>query len=154
VTQAFLFDRIVAVVDGAAVSQPVVDKAQSLAGRFDCELAGIFVMDDGWPDFIGNDWQSSKGARQGFLDHVHREQVEQAEKARAQFTAAAMGLPRSNFEVLGGDPVSTIAALANDPATDLLIVSRRVFQVSGRPSLKSLAGTLAAKATQPLLLLP
>ena len=153
-TQAFLFDRIVAVVDGSAVSQPVVDGAECLAGRFDCELAGIFVIDAGWPDYIGNDWQSSKGARQGFLDHVRREQEEQAEKARAQFTAATAGLPRSNFEVLGGDPVPTIVALANDPATGLLVVSRRVFQVSGRPSLKSLAKTLAEKATQPLLLLP
>jgi nucleotide-binding universal stress UspA family protein len=149
-----LFDRIVAVIDGSAVSQPVVDKAQSLAGRFDCELAGIFVMDDGWPDFIGNDWQSSKGARQGFLDHVRQEQEEQAEKARAQFTVATDRLPRASFEVLGGDPVPTIVGFANDPATGLLIVSRRVFQVSGRPSLKSLAATLAAKATQPLLLLP
>ncbi len=149
-----MFDRIVAVVDGSAVSQPVVDRAQSLAGQFNCELAGIFVIDDGWPDFIGNDWQSSKGARQGFLDHVRQEQEEQAEKARAQFTTAIGNLPRTSFEVVGGDPVPTIVALANDPATSLLVLSRRVFQVSGRPSLKSLATTLAAKATQPILLLP
>ena len=153
-TPTSLFDRIVAVVDGSAVSQPVVDGAASLAGQFDCELAGIFVIDAGWPDYIGNDWQSAKGARQGFLDHVQREQEEQAEKARAQFTAATAGLPRSSFEALGGDPIPTIVALASDPATGLLVVSRRVFQVSGRPSLKSLAKTLAAKATQPLLLLP
>jgi nucleotide-binding universal stress UspA family protein len=149
-----LFDRIVAVVDGSAVSQPVVDRAQSLAGQFNCELAGIFVVDDGWPDFIGNDWQSSKGARQGFLDHIWQEQEEQAEKARAQFAAATGNLPRASFEIVGGDPVPTLVALANDPATGLLVLSRRVFQVSGRPSLKTLAATLAAKATQPLLLLP
>jgi nucleotide-binding universal stress UspA family protein len=148
------FNRIVAVVDGSAVSQPVVDGAASLAGQFDSELAVIFVIDAGWPDYIGNDWQSANGARQGFLDHVQHEQEEQAEKARAQFNAATAGLPRSSFQVLGGDPVPTIAELASDPATGLLVVSRRVFQVSGRPSLKSLAKTLAAKATQPLLLLP
>lgn len=149
-----MFERIVAVVDGSAVSQPVVDGAKSLAGQFDCELAGIFVMDDGWPDYIGNDWQSSKGARQGFLDHVRVEQEEQAEKARAQFATATARLPRTSFEVLGGDPVPTIIAVANNPATGLLVVSRRVFQVSGRPSLKTLGKTLAEKATQPLLLLP
>ena len=149
-----MFDRIAAVIDGSAVSQPVIDRAKSLAGRFDSELAGIFIVDGGWPDYIGNDWQSSKGARQGFLDHVRQEQEEQAEKARAQFAAATGNLPRASFEVLGGDPVPMIVALANDPATGLLVVSRRVFQVSGRPSLKSLAATLAAKATQPILLLP
>lgn len=153
-TQASLFNRIVAVVDGSAVSQPVADTAASLAGGFDCELAGIFVIDDGWPDYIGNDWQSSKGARQGFLDHVRQEQEEQAAKARAQFDAAAVGLPRKNFEIIGGDPVPSIVALATAPATGLLVVSRRVFQVSGRPSLKTLAKTLGEKAARPLLLLP
>lgn len=148
-----MFDRIVAVVDGSAVSQPVIDKAAALAGRFDCELAGIFVVDGGWPDYIGNDWQSSTGARQGFLDHVRREQEEQGEKARTQFTGATAGLQRSHFEIVGGDPISTLVALATNPATGLLIVSRRVFQVSGRPSLKTLAKTLAAKSTQPLLLM-
>ena len=153
-TQASLFDRIVAVVDGSAVSQPVVDGAASLAGQFGSELAGIFVIDAGWPDYIGNDWQSAKGARQGFLDHVRREQEEQAERARAQFASATAGLLRSSFKMMEGDPVPTVVALASDPATGLLVVSRRVFQVSGRPSLKSLAKTLSAKATQPLLLLP
>ncbi len=149
-----MFDRIVAVVDGSAVSQPVADAAAAFAGRFDCELAGVFVVDGGWPDYIGNDWQSSTGARQGFLDHVRQEQEEQAEKARAQFAAATAGLKRSHFEVVGGDPTSMVVALATDPATGLLITSRRVFQVSGRPSLKLLAKTLGEKATRPLLLMP
>jgi nucleotide-binding universal stress UspA family protein len=154
VRQTFLFNRIVAVVDGSAASQPVVDGTVALAGRFGCELAGIFVIDDGWPDYIGNDWQSTEGVRQEFLDHVGREQEAQAAKARAQFAAATASLPRSSFKVIVGDPIATVAALASDPATGLLAVSRRVFQVSGRPSLKSMARTLAAKATQPLLLLP
>jgi hypothetical protein len=101
-----------------------------------------------------NDWQSAKGARQGFLDYVRREQEAQAEKARAQFAAVTAELPRSSFKAFGGDPVPTIVALANDPATGLLVVSRRAFQVSGRPSLKSMASTLAAKATRPFLLMP
>jgi hypothetical protein len=85
---------------------------------------------------------------------VRREQEAQAEKARAQFAAVTAELPRSSFKALGGDPVPTIVALANDPATGLLVVSRRAFQVSGRPSLKSMASTLAAKATRPFLLMP
>ena len=149
-----MFDRIVAVIDGSAVSEPVIDKAAVLAGQFDCELAGIFIIDAGWRDYIGNDWQSAKGARQGFLDYVRREQEEQAEKAHAQFVAATAHLPRSSFETLGGDPVPTVVALANDPATGLLVVSRRVFQVSGRPSLKFMASTLARKSIRPLLLMP
>jgi hypothetical protein len=45
-------------------------------------------------------------------------------------------------------------ARASHDNTDLLITSRRVFQVSGRPSLKTLARELAQRASCPLLLLP
>jgi hypothetical protein len=43
---------------------------------------------------------------------------------------------------------------AKSDNTDLLITSRRLFQVSGRPSLKTLASELAQRASCPLLLLP
>jgi hypothetical protein len=56
--------------------------------------------------------------------------------------------------VLAGDPIGKLVELASSANTDLLITSRRVFQVSGRPILKTLASQLAKRASCPLLLLP
>lgn len=148
-----MFRHIVVAVDGSAATAESLERAVTLARQSAAALTGVFVLDGNWADFIGNDWQSSKGARQGFLDYIRKEQEEQADAARSQFEAATAGLERSEFSLLAGDPTEELLRLANAPATDLLIVSRQVFQVSGRPSLKSLAKTLAQKATRPLLLL-
>lgn len=149
-----MFERIVAVIDGTAASQPAADAVAALARQFGAELVGVFVIDGGWPDYIGNDWQSAAGARQGFLDYMRSEQETQAARARDQFGAVAGDLARARFEVMAGDPVTVVTELASDDATGLLVTSRRVFQVSGRPSLKGLARALSTRATRPLLLLP
>jgi nucleotide-binding universal stress UspA family protein len=149
-----VFSNIVVAVDGSEASQEAVNHAVDIARQNKAVLTGIFILDSQWPDFIGNDWQSSKGARQGFLDHIRVEQEEQAEAARAQFENATSGLDRANFSVLAGDPTDKLVEQANSTNTDLLITSRRVFQVSGRPSLKSLGITLARKTLRPILLLP
>lgn len=148
-----MYRHIVVAVDGSAATAEALEHAAHLARRCNAALTGVFVMDGNWADFIGNDWQSAKGARQGFLDYIGKEQEEQAEVARNQFKAVVAGLDGAKFELLGGDPTGELLLLAQAPATDLMIVSRRVFQVSGRPSLKSLAKALAQKATRPLLLL-
>jgi len=145
---------IVVAVDGSEVSEPAVKQAVELARQRQLALAGFFILDGGWPDYIGNDWQSTKSSRQGFLDYIREEQEAQAEAARMQFERAVNGLPNAIFKVLGGDPIKLLTQLACAPDTELFITSKRVFQVSGRPSLKSLAKTLAQKSTQPILLLP
>ena len=116
-----MFERIVAIVDGAAASQPAVDAAAALARQFASDLVGIFVVDGGWPDYIGNDWQSAAGARQGFLDYMRSEQETQAARARDQFGAVAGDLARARFEVMAGDPVTVVTELASDYATGLLV---------------------------------
>ncbi|WP_295448183.1 universal stress protein [uncultured Thiodictyon sp.] len=148
------FGHILVAVDGSQACAAALGHARWLARQGDSTLTGIFVIDTGWADFIGNDWQSSSNARQGFLDHIGREQDAQAQAARGQFTAAAAGLGDARFELAVGDPVRVLLARLNDPQTDLFIFGRRTFQVSGRPSLKSAARTLARHATRPLLLLP
>ena len=82
------FSNIVVAVDGSEASQEAVDHAVNMARHGKAALTGIFILDAQWPDFIGNDWQSSKGARQGFLDHIRIEQEAQADAARAQFESA------------------------------------------------------------------
>ncbi len=147
------FKNIVVAVDGSEASQEALNCAIELARQSKCALTGLFIIDGGWPDYIGNDWQSSKGARQGFLDYIRKEQEEQADAARKQFEAASAGMATA-FSLLSGDPTEELLKIANAASTDIFVISRRVFQVSGRPSLKSLAKTLAQKATRPLLLLP
>ena len=146
--------HIVVAIDGSAASQEALNQAANIARQSHADLTGVFVIDSQWPDFIGNDWQSSKGARQGFLDYIQDEQEHQAEAARRQFEAGVNGMPAAVFSVEAGDPAEVILQLANKPSTDLLVLSRRVFQVSGRPSLKTLGERLAKKATKPFLLYP
>ncbi len=141
-------------VDGSAASQEALNLAVDLARRSQAALTGVFVIDAGWCDYIGNDWQSSKGARQGFLDYVREEQERQAELARGQFESAASGLPSASFSLMAGDPAEVVIKLASEPSGDPLVLNQRVFQVSGRPSLKTLGRRLAKNARRPLLLFP
>ena len=148
------FNNIVVAVDGSEASQEALNYAVELARQSKSALTGFFIIDGGWPDYIGNDWQSAKGARQGFLDYIRKEQEQQAEAARQQFETAAEGIEDSRFSVLAGDPIEMLIIKANAADTGLLIVGQRIFQVSGRPSLRSLSKQLAAKATRPLMLFP
>jgi nucleotide-binding universal stress UspA family protein len=148
------FGNIVVAVDGSGASQDALNHAVDLARQRNTPLAGIFIIDTQWADFIGNDWQSAKGARQGFLDYIRKEQEEQAEAARAQFELATRGMGQVSFSVHAGDPTEVLVEQASSGDTGMLVAGRRVFQVSGRPSLKSLAATLAKKASRPLLLFP
>ena len=148
------FSNIVVAVDGSEASQEALNHAVELARQSKSALTGFFVIDGGWADFIGNDWQSAKGARQGFLDHIRKEQGQQAEAARQQFETATQGIEDCRFSVLAGDPTEMLITKANAADTDLLIVGQRIFQISGRPSLRSLGKRLAAKATRPLMLFP
>lgn len=146
--------NIVVAVDGSEASQDALSHAVNLARQSNTALTGIFIIDSQWADYIGNDWQSSKGARQGFLDYIRKEQEEQAEAARRQFELATQGMEHAAFSVHAGDPTAVLVEQASCAGTVMLVTGRRVFQVSGRPSLKALAVTLAKKASRPLLLFP
>lgn len=148
------YGNIVVAVDGSEASQDALSHAVNLARQSNTTLTGIFILDSQWADYIGNDWQSSKGARQGFLDYIRKEQEGQAEAARAQFEQATQGMEQASFSVHAGDPTEVLVEQASSETTAMLVTGRRVFQVSGRPSLKSLAVTLAKKASRPLLLFP
>jgi nucleotide-binding universal stress UspA family protein len=148
------YGNIVVAVDGSEASQGALDHAVSLARQNNTPLTGIFIIDSQWADFIDNDWQSAKGARQGFLDHVRKEQEAQAAAARGQFLQATQGMEQVTFSVHAGDPTEIMVEQASSANTGMLVTGRRVFQVSGRPSLKSLATILAKKASRPLLLFP
>jgi nucleotide-binding universal stress UspA family protein len=146
--------HILVAVDGAEASREALEQAVWLTRQGSAALTGLFVIDTGWADFIGNDWQSSACARRGFLDYVDQEQQAQAEAARAQFEAATHGLADVRWSVFAGHPVAVLLDRLNQPSTDLLIFGRRTFQVSGRPSLKRAAYTLARQGHGSLLLLP
>jgi len=81
----------VVAVDGSAASQGALNHAVHLARQSQAALTGVFVIDAGWPDYIGNDWQSSKGARQGFLDYIREEQEQQADHQDRQYSTKDWG---------------------------------------------------------------
>jgi nucleotide-binding universal stress UspA family protein len=149
-----MLERIVVAVDGSPACGESLGRAVELARGCDAALTGLFVIDNQWADFIGNDWQSAAGARQDFLDQMRREQEGQAELARQQFLAVAGGLESARFAVRVGDPLAVLLEIAEAPDTDLLVVFRGVFAIAGRPSLKGLATSLAKQARRPLMLFP
>jgi hypothetical protein len=120
------------------------------AGR--AALSGVFVIDNGWADFIGNDWQSSRNARQGFLDYVLADQQRHAQMAREQFARAAGELPRADFTVLVGTPAEALRELMKREDLEALVGGRRVYQACGRPSVSRLGRLLARKLSKPLYL--
>lgn len=141
---------IAVAVDGSAASAAALAFAIDLAKRERKPLSGVFVIDSGWADFIGNDWQSSRNARQGFLDYVLDELQKQAELARQQFAAATSALPAASFISLTGVPAEALCELMRRDEFSALVLGRSVFQCCGRPSVKRLAKDLGKEVCQPL----
>lgn len=142
--------RIAVTVDGTSASSAVLQRAVATARESGASLVGVFVIDAGWADFIGNDWQSSRNARQGFLDYVREEQHRYADAARAQFDAATGDLPDARFLLLAGEPAEEVVHLMANGGADMLFTASDVFKACGRPSVKSLARTLRRRVRQPV----
>jgi len=143
---------IVVAVDGSQASHGALEQALRLAREQGRPLAGVFVLDSGWADYIGNDWQSARNARQGFLDYVRGQLENQAEEARRQFEAAAAGFGNAHFSVVTGDPLEALCDLMAEGGAQMLVAGREVFQVCGRPSVKRLAKDLPRRIKQPVVI--
>jgi nucleotide-binding universal stress UspA family protein len=142
--------RIAVTVDGTPACAGALQHAVALARSDGSGLTAVFLLDAGWADFIGNDWQSSRNARQGFLDYVMQEQQRYAEAARVQFAAAALGLPDTSFALLVGDPADELVRMMSAGAADVLFTGENVFREFGRPSSRALVRTLVEKVRQPV----
>jgi len=142
--------RIAVTVDGTPACADALRRAVAVARSENAGLIGVFLLDAGWADFIGNDWQSSRNARQGFLDYVMHEQQRYAEAARVQFTTAALGLPDTRFAVLAGDPADELVRMMTAGTADLLFAGEKVFRECGRPSSRTLMRKVVAKVRQPV----
>lgn len=136
---------IAVAVDGSPASEAALGHAVRLARREDRRLYGVFVLDTGWADFIGNDWQSAAGARQGFLDYIRAQLETQAEAARAQFAAATRDHEDARFVVIPGEPLDALCDLMARGEAAMLIAGKEVFRVCGRPSVRTLARDLARR---------
>lgn len=145
--------NVAVAVDGTDESCAALKFAVELVRREGASLTGVFVMDAGWADFIGNDWQSSRNARQGFLDYVLQDQRHHADAARVQFGAASRDLPNASFSLLVGEPANALVHLMKSGTADVLVAGKKVFQACGRPSAKALVKILTRKVRQPLYLL-
>lgn len=136
---------IAVAVDGSPASTASIAEAVRLARAEQRPLLGVFVLDTGWADYIGNDWQSAAGARQGFLDYIRAQLEAQAEAARSQFAAATGDIAAASFAVIPGEPLETLCELMQRGEVEMLVAGREVFQVCGRPSVKRLARDLARR---------
>jgi nucleotide-binding universal stress UspA family protein len=143
---------IVVAVDGSQASAAALEFAAARARDEARPLKGVFVLDTGWADYIGNDWQSARGARQGFLDYIRGQLEAQAEAARRQFAGATAALSGAEFAIVPGDPLQTLCELTASDDTALLVAGRDVFQVCGRPSVKRLARELPRRARAPVVI--
>lgn len=141
---------IAVAVDGTEASAAALAFAVDKAMREDARLTGVFVLDSGWADFIGNDWQSSRNARQGFLDYVRGELEKQEELARRQFAQATPALSRKDFATLAGDPAGSLAEFMGRGEADALVIGSTAFQSIGRPSARRLVAELKSEVRQPL----
>ena len=141
---------IAVAIDGTEASAAALVFALDKAKLEKARLDGIFVLDTGWADFIGNDWQSARNARQGFLDYIRGELEKQSELARQQFAGATSGWPNSCFTTLMGDPAETLAGLMHRGEADAMVLGASVYQGCGRPSVKNLAKQLKKKIRQPV----
>ena len=137
-------------IDGTKASAAALDFAVDKAKCERARLNGIFVIDTGWADFIGNDWQSSRNARQGFLDYVRGELEKQSELARQQFADATAGLANCCFTTLPGDPAEALTTLMRRGEADAMVLGPTVYQSCGRPSVKKLAKQLQQNVRQPV----
>lgn len=142
---------IAVVADGTPASRAALDFAVAMARDKSFRLKGVFVLDTGWADFIGHDWQSSRNTRQGFLDYVRRDQERHAELAGTQFKTATCGFPSAQFVLLVGDPTQALIELMSRGQADTLVLAKDAFKECGRPSTKGLARTLARKVRQPVV---
>lgn len=141
---------IAVAIDGTEASAAALAFAVDKAKSEQAQLNGIFVLDTGWADFIGNDWQSSRNARQGFLDYIRDELEKQAELARLQFAAATAEWPSACFATLPGDPAETLADLMRRGEADAMVLGATAYRTCGRPSVKLLAKQLKKDIHQPV----
>ena len=144
---------IAVAVDGTEASAAALAFALDKATHSGARLAGVFLLDSGWADFIGNDWQSSRNARQGFLDYVRVELEKQQELARRQFAAATSSVGQASFSALAGDPAESLAAFMHHGEADMLVIGEDAFIACGRPSAKALVATLKREVRQPVYVL-
>lgn len=136
---------IAVAIDGSPASEAALAEAVRLARAGERPLLGVFVLDTGWADYIGNDWQSAAGARQDFLDYIRSQLEAQAEAAREQFVAATHDHAAARFVVIPGEPLETLCELMARGEAEALVAGKEVFQICGRPSARTLARDLTRR---------
>jgi len=146
---------VVVAVDGSPASEAALRQAKAKARNEGWSLTGIFALDTGWADHIGNARTQVDDARKGFLDYAGSELELQIEAARAQFAAATEDFTGDTaFEVVPGDPIDTLCEImaCSNRSFSMLVAGREVFQICGRPSVKRLAHELQQCVRQPLVI--
>jgi nucleotide-binding universal stress UspA family protein len=78
--------RILLVLDGSAEA---MDEGLRLSGEPGAELSALFVRDDGWRGFTGNDWLSTSNSYVGFLEYIEGQEADEAGRTVQDFLRRA-----------------------------------------------------------------
>jgi nucleotide-binding universal stress UspA family protein len=139
-------------VDGSPASTAALEYAAALARAQHRPLAGIFVLDTGWVDYIGADWVSARGARRGFLEYVRGQLESHAEAARSRSYQVVSDLDAARFSVVPGDRLDRLCAMMARGEAEVLVAGLDVFQVLGRPNVKRLMKDLQRRVGRAMVI--
>lgn len=123
-------------------SEKAIDEAVKIAREKNAHLAGVFVLDATWNEYIGHDWLSGSNARAGFLNYIKNEEELEAKRAIDTFESRAAGVAHESKAVAGRVPDVIVEELAL--GYDLLVMGypfRRGLEVVRDPLPKILKGS-------------
>ena len=138
--------KLLVATDGSAAARRAVDFALRLGSQQHAEVTVLHVV----PPF---DWSS---ATHGLTDQPGRHELTGAGQAAidaASSSARALGV-KATIEVMAGDPVNEILALADSIDVDLIVVGRSGRSALASALLGSVSGAVLHDAQRPVLVVP
>lgn len=111
--------RILLILDGSAGA---MEEGLRLAGERGAELSALFVRDDGWRGFTGNDWLSTSNSYVGFLEYIEGQEAEESARTVEEFLRRAAELGARPRVKLARGAISEEVLKESREGYDLLVM--------------------------------
>jgi nucleotide-binding universal stress UspA family protein len=148
--------RILLVTDGSRSSQLAGGHAIKLALLWKTSLTGLFILDKGWRDLLGDEWIVNSGTRNSFYQWFEGGIKDHAEKVLREFRLQAerLGVP-AETQIKAGHAEKIIAAAVETAPTALLVLPNPFYaKPPAEAGLKFNLNKLARLVVCPILLGP